>query len=351
MGKLHRFLLGYKENRGVDIMHSFPDLSKGQYREYAAEIVFTYINSLNKALISRSAAELHREFTENQIQDDLLPFQLEALAMGAAISDNFLPAIVPFVKRDFLDKLIEVFGKTYLEMILLGAGRGMAEIPNFNLHAVVAKYPPEVRWLIMDGYGFQKGFFEFPKNRKYIYIPKFKYPYFHRAYAQGLARSLGFYLADQPGKISHYLERVQGAEASDLWSGAGSAVAFLGALTAEQFKEWCDNHSEYRQFIAVGLALACRLQTQCGWHFETTNAYCEVLWGTSAKEITNRVLNLQSHLEATQMPDQSLYDEYTDYENLRDLMKEEFLAGTYLQKFVSTTNADPEPAEYSVDSK
>ena len=62
-----------------------------------------------------------------------------------------------------------------------------------------------------------------------------------------------------------------------------------------------------------------------------------MLWGISAKEITTRVLNLQAHLEATQMPDQSLYDEYTDYENLRDLMKEEFVAGTYLEKFQSSS--------------
>ena len=53
----------------------------------------------------------------------------------------------------------------------------------------------------------------------------------------------------------------------------------------------------------------------------------------SAQEITSRVLNLQAHLEATQMPDQSLYDEYTDYENIRDLIKDEFLAGTRLEKF------------------
>ena len=337
MGKLHRFLLGYKEDRGVKVLNSFSDLSEGPYRDYAAEIVFTYINSLNRALISRSAAELHREYNENQAQKDLMPFQLEASAMAAAISDNYLPSVVPLVKRDFLDKLIEVFGNSYREMILLGAGRGMAEIPNFNLHSIVAKYPPEVRWLIMDGYGFQKGFFEFPKNRNQIYIPKFKFPYFHKAYAQGLGRSLGFYLADQPSKINSYLERIQGAEASDLWSGVGSAVAFLGALTPEQFDEWSNANSEYRQFIAVGLALACRLQTQCGWHYETTDSYCKMLWGVSAQEITARVLNLQAHLEATQMPDQSLYDEYTDYENLRDLIKEEFVAGTYLQKFQSSS--------------
>ena len=65
MGKLHRFLLGYKEDRGVNVLNSFSDLSKGPYRDYAAEIVFTYISSLNKALISRSAAELHREYQEN----------------------------------------------------------------------------------------------------------------------------------------------------------------------------------------------------------------------------------------------------------------------------------------------
>ncbi|MEE2925089.1 MAG: DUF1702 family protein [bacterium] len=338
MGKLHRFLLGYQEQRGVKVLNSFTDLSDGPYRSFASDIVNTYISSLNKALISRSAGELHREYDEKLGQKELRPFQVEAIAMAAAISDNFLPGIVPLVKRDFLDKLIEVFGSSYEEMILLGAGRGMAEIPNFNLYSIVAKYPPEVRWLIMDGYGFQKGFFEIPKNRSQIHLPKFKYPYFQKAYAQGLARSLGFFLADQPNKINSYLDRIQGAEASDLWSGVGSAIAFLATLTPEEFNEWSLSNTDYRQFIAVGLALACRLQTRCGWENETTNAYCEVLWGMSAKEITKRVLNLQAHLEATQMPDQSLYDEYTDYENLRDLIKDEFVAGTFLEQFQSTSD-------------
>lgn len=340
MGKLHRFLLGYQEHRGIKVLNSFTDLSTGPYQNYATEIVNTYISSLNKALISRSAEELHQNHEKHPCEESFRPFQLEAIAMGAAISDNFLPSVVPFVKRNFLDQLIEVFGKSYEEMILLGAGRGMAEVPNFNLYSLVAKYPPEVRWLIMDGYGFQKGFFEIPKNKSRIYIPKFKYPYFERAYAQGLARSLGFYLADQPSKIKGYIDRIQGAEASDLWSGVGSALAFLGALTPEEFKEWSLSNSDYSQFIAVGLALACRLQTRCGWQSETTNSYCEILWGISAKEITTRVLNLQAHLEATQMPDQSLYDEYTDYENLRDLIKDEYTAGTFLDEFKSSAVAE-----------
>ena len=333
MSKFHRFLLGYKEERGLTVLNSFKDLSSGPYRNYASDIVHKYIGSLNRSLISRSAAELHQEYEDSLDGENLKPFHLEAIAMGAAISDNFLPAIVPLVKRDFLDKLIEVFGKSYEEMILLGAGRGMAEVPNFNLYSLVAKYPPEVRWLIMDGYGFQKGFFEVPKNRAQIHIPKFKYPYFQKAYAQGLARSIGFFLADQPSKINGYLDRIQGAEPSDLWSGVGSAIAFLATLTPEQFNEWSLSNTDNRQFIAVGLALACRLQTRCGWHNKITNSYSEILWGMSAEEITSRVLNLQAHLEATQMPDQSLYDEYTDYENIRDLIKDEFLAGTRLEKF------------------
>ena len=133
MGKLHRFLLGYQEQRGIKVLNSFADLSTGPYQNYASEIVNTYISSLNKALISRSAEELYRDHEEHPCEDSFRPFQLEAIAMAAAISDNFLPSVVPFVKRDFLDQLIKVFGKSYGEMILLGAGRGMAEVPNFNV--------------------------------------------------------------------------------------------------------------------------------------------------------------------------------------------------------------------------
>ena len=32
MGKLHRFLLGYQEQRGVKVLNSFTDLSDGPYR-------------------------------------------------------------------------------------------------------------------------------------------------------------------------------------------------------------------------------------------------------------------------------------------------------------------------------
>ena len=66
---------------------------------------------------------------------------------------------------------------------------------------------------------------------------------------------------------------------------------------------------------------------------EQWDSLARELFGATPRSITSRVLNLQAHLEATQMPDQSLYDEYTDYENIRDLIKDEFLAGTRLEKF------------------
>ena len=137
MSKFHRFLLGYKEERGLKVLNSFQDLSSGPYRNYASDIVHKYISCLNKSLISRSAAELHEEYESSLGDENLRPFHLEAIAMGAAISDNFLPAIVPIVKRDFLEKLIEVFGKSYEEMILLGWS-WYVEVPNFNLYSLVA---------------------------------------------------------------------------------------------------------------------------------------------------------------------------------------------------------------------
>lgn len=336
MGKIHRTLLGYSNKRGLAVLHSFKDLESEDYRRQSTEIVNFSISTMNHALSCRSAEQLKSEYEELNFASELRPFYLEGIGMAAAISDNYLPKIVPFVKRNFLESLLETFDRKYHELILFGAGRGMAEVPDFNLYRLVNRYLPSMRWLIIDGYGFQKGFFAIAKDSSTYSVPSFKFPYFERAYVQGLSRCLGFYLADQPDLTANYVNRFKDAKAYDIWSGIGSAVAFLGAVEVNQFAEWVESDPEIKPYLAAGVALAARLLVPAGFDHDMLDAYSEKIWKIKSKDLASRVISLQEHLENTQMPDQSLYDEDTDYQNLRDIVLDEYASESYLQKFAGS---------------
>lgn len=332
--------MGYKESRGLNVLYSFKDLSNKNYRDYSSRIVDTNIRGLNKALLLRCSKQLREAFEEMNPHPELQPFFLEGIGMAAAISDNFMPRFIPLLKRDLLSDLLQDFGSGHQEFILRGAGRGLAEIPPFNLYSIVEKYPPSVRWFIIDGYGFQRGYFSIPKNRSSYNSPNFRYPYFERAYAQGLAGCLGFYLADQPHLATEYIKRMSGFDPYDLWSGLGSTVALLGAMDLESYLIWLNSDSSLKPYLATGIAFAARLLIPAGFNYQHLDEYAKNVWGLTAKDLAHRILGLQEYLKSSKMIDQSLYDINTDYQILRDTVLEEFINGSRLKNFTDRSGSD-----------
>lgn len=332
--------MGYKESRGLNVLYSFKDLSNENYRDLSSRIVDINIRSLNQALLLRCSKQLREAFNELSPNPELQPFFLEGIGMAAAISDNFMPRVVPFFKRNFLDNLLTDFDLGHRELILRGAGRGLAEVPPFNLYTMVEKYPPSIRWYIIDGYGFQRSYFSIPKNPSSYKIPNFRYPYFKRAYTQGLTRCLGFYLADRPQLASEYINRMTGCDTYDLWSGLGSAVAFLGAMDLDSYLNWLNSDSILKPYLATGIAFASRLLIPAGFSYQHLDLYAQNVWKITAKDLASRVINLQEHLKTSKMIDQSLYDIDTDYQILRDTILEEFVNNDRLQNFADGNDSN-----------
>jgi len=156
-------------------------------------------------------------------------------------------------------------------------------------------YHPTMSWLAVDGYGFDRAYFDTRRwvNEQYVPAP---YPwagspdYFPRAVDQGIGRALWFIHGAQPAGIAAAVGRFAEHRRADLWSGVGLAATFAGGCEPPGLAELRRASGAHWAELALGVVFAVKARTYASFvptHTEITAAALADLSVDTAVEIAD----------------------------------------------------------------
>jgi enediyne biosynthesis protein E2 len=184
-------------------------------------------------------------------------------------------------------------GAPHIFLAYIGIGFAMARLPRPLWKKVVPElsgspYYPTMSWLAVDGYGFDRAYFD---TRRWVDEQKVPSPYpwagspeyFLRAVDQGIGRALWFIHGGRPADVGAAVQRFASGRHPDLWSGVGLAAAFAGGCPADALATLRCDAGECRAELAQGAVFAVRARSYAGLVPEHSRAAARVLAGLSAE--------------------------------------------------------------------
>jgi enediyne biosynthesis protein E2 len=229
---------------------------------------------------ARSQWDLQRRLA--MLDPELAGFGYEGAAMACTVMDAMGRG---HRTRDLLGGS----GQPHIFLAYIGIGFAMARLPRVLWKKVIphldaSEYHPTMSWLAVDGYGFDRAYFD---TRQFVdeqHVPE-PYPwlgapdYFPRAVDQGIGRALWFiHGADVPA-VTAAVQRFAEHRQADLWSGVGLAAVFAGgcgpdglaALRAAAGDHWIE--------LALGAVFAAKARSYAGFVPARTEAATAALLG------------------------------------------------------------------------
>lgn len=185
-------------------------------------------------------------------------------------------------------------GHEHIFLAYIGIGFAMARLPRVLWRNILpdldsSPYHPTMSWLAVDGYGFDRAYFETSKwvDQQYVCAP---YPwqgrpnYFPRAIDQGIGRALWFIHGGVSWAVIEAVGKFAEHRRADLWSGVGLAATFAGGSTAGGLNELRRAAGSYRPDLALGMAFAVKARTYAGFVPPHTELAAAALGGVSIAE-------------------------------------------------------------------
>lgn len=173
-------------------------------------------------------------------------------------------------------------GRPHLFLTYIGIGFAFARLPRVLWGKAMPDltglpYHPTMSWLAVDGYGFDRAYFD---TARWVgeQRPPAPYPwegspdYFLRASDQGVGRALWFIHGGRPDDVTAAVGRFAGHRQADLWSGVGLAAAFAGGAEAEDLAALRRGAAGHGAELAQGVVFATKARHHAGFvppHTET----------------------------------------------------------------------------------
>jgi enediyne biosynthesis protein E2 len=166
-------------------------------------------------------------------------------------------------------------------------GFAMARLPRPLWRKVVPDltgdmFYPTMSWLAVDGYGFDRAYFDTPRwvDKQWTPAP---YPwegspgYFPRAVDQGIGRALWFIGGGQAADVAALAGRFPAQRQPDLWSGIGLASTFAGGADEAGLATLRRQAGDCWPDLAVGAVFAANARAYAEFVPEHTEAACQTL--------------------------------------------------------------------------
>jgi hypothetical protein len=182
-------------------------------------------------------------------------------------------------------------GRPHIFLAYIGIGFAMARLPRPLWRKIVPDlsgdpYYPTMSWLAVDGYGFDRAYFD---TRRWVdaqRVPK-PYPwqgsgdYFPRVVDQGIGRALWFICGGHVPGVAAAVGRFAHRRQADLWSGVGLAATFAGGCDGAGLAALRSAAGEHGPQLALGAVFAVKARAHAGLVPEHTSVACCALTGTS----------------------------------------------------------------------
>jgi hypothetical protein len=182
-------------------------------------------------------------------------------------------------------------GRPHTFLTYIGIGFAMARLPRPLWRKVLpdltgVPYYPTMSWLAVDGYGFDRAYFETERwvtrqQRPSPYPWQGRADYFPRAVDQGIGRALWFIHGGQSLDVAAAVGRFAEERQADLWSGVGLAAAFAGGSDAEGLAVLWRAAGDRRPNVAQGAVFAAKARDFAGFVPAHTELATGVLAGMS----------------------------------------------------------------------
>ena len=212
---------------------------------------------------------------------------------GATMAFTVLDAMGPGTGRRTTG-LLEGPGRAHFFLAYIGIGFAMARLPRPLWKKVLPdlsgiRYHPTMSWLAVDGYGFDKAYFDQDtwvtgQQRPKPYPWQGRADYFPRAFDQGVGRMLWFRHAAAGDDVAATVGSFATERQADLWSGVGLAAAFAGGCGSAGFEALRRAAGPHADHLAQGAVFAAKARTHAGFSPEHTETAVRVLTGMSVTD-------------------------------------------------------------------
>nr|WP_042181995.1 DUF1702 family protein [Kibdelosporangium sp. MJ126-NF4]CTQ88613.1 UnbL [Kibdelosporangium sp. MJ126-NF4] len=294
LGSVRRLLMTPSFTEVTHEKRGFPP-GPAEVAEHLEAIPQAVLCGFEWGIDTRSPWELERRLS--LIRPEQLGFAYEGATMACTILDAMRGGR-GHKTRDLLDGP----GRPHIFLAYIGIGFAMARLPRPLWRRVVpdlvnsSPYHPTMSWLAVDGYGFDRAYFDTRKwvDRQFVPAP---YPwqgkpgYFRRAVDQGIGRALWFIHGGRPEDVADAVGRFAPTRHADLWSGVGLAATFAGGTTRDGLGQLRRLAGEYHADVALGMVFAVRARTFAGFVPQHTEWAATVLGDVNvdtAVEVSDR---------------------------------------------------------------
>jgi len=218
------------------------------------------------------------------VDEEQRGFAYEGATMAYTILDT--------IRGNRTRELLSGPGEKHILLAYIGIGFAMARLPRplwkKVLPDLTSRYHPTMSWLAVDGYGFDRAYFDTERwvDRQEIPAP---YPwqgspqYFLRAVDQGIGRALWFISGADPDKVTAAVRRFADSRQADLWSGVGLASTFAGGCSADGLAQVRKSAGEHWTELALGSVFAVKARSYAGFVPEHTAVATEQLCDLSVE--------------------------------------------------------------------
>ncbi len=281
LSKFRMLLMGVSLEEIRFQKHGFP-LSTPQKTSYLENIAETFLTGYHQVIqtASQSAAASTLEAT---VAAAVRGFAYEGAAMGFAILDLVTPW-----KHDRLEQFIRQEAAPHHYMTIVGAGWAYARL-NRKLNTPLAHLDPIFGWLVMDGYGFHVGFFDWKSTYQRQIVPPHLSDYACRVFDQGIGRALWFVGGADIQQIEKMICNFPQERQGDLWSGIGLAATYAGGVTNEEIRLLQRAAGEYSGNLGQGSVFAAAARHRAGNTVAHNEMACELLTGLTIPEAAQLV--------------------------------------------------------------
>jgi enediyne biosynthesis protein E2 len=223
------------------------------------------------------------------VAPELRGFAYEGAAMAFAVRDAMAGG-----KGTRTKELLEGPGLPHIFLTYIGIGFAMARLPRPLWRGIMpdlegVPFFPTMSWLAVDGYGFDKAYFDtrhvIDEQRPFKPYPWTGRPdYFPRACDQGVGRALWFIHGARPREVAAAVEAFPEERRADLWSGVGLAATFAGGCSAEGLAEVVRLAGGYADEVALGAVFAGTARAAAQHVPEHSRLAVEVFTGGTVEE-------------------------------------------------------------------
>ena len=277
-------LLGQARRRFLGLSTTEASFAKRGFvaREDAArrrleQIGITFLSGYHAALEESGFVPLARRLAT--VDTEFRGFAFEGAAMGLALLDYLTPW-----RKDRWHTFTAHLAQPHIYMMHVGLGWALARLRR-SVTSHLAQLDPLLGWLVVDGYGFHEGYFNWPQYIERQAAPSRLDGYERRVFDQGLGRSIWFVKGADVAAVARAINAFPSARRDDLWSGVGLACAYAGGCGRAAIESLRVAAYGHLPAFAQGVAFAAKTRHRAANLNLHTATVCRVIWGHAAEEV------------------------------------------------------------------